>query len=165
LKFQDERHGKLVVVAHCILNQNSRVLGTAHYPAAIDEIIDVLRRYDVGFLQMPCPELTYAGAKRPSKIREEYNTPSYRKHCKQIAISTANQLREFAKNDIKAITVLGIKNSPSCDVGDSADETGILMAELMAELEKRRLKILMHAINMHETVADVKWLENILKTV
>lgn len=164
MKFQDERHGKLVVVAHCVLNQNSRVLGIARYPAVIDEVVDILRKHNVGFLQMPCPELTYAGAKRPGKTRDEYDTPSYRRHCKQIAISTATQLEEFAKNDIKAITVLGIKHSPSCDVGDS-DETGILMKELIDELKKRRLKILMHAINMRETAADVKWLENILRPV
>jgi len=27
LEFNDKRRGKLVVVAHCVLNQNSRVLG------------------------------------------------------------------------------------------------------------------------------------------
>lgn len=164
MKFQDERCGKLVVVAHCVLNQNSRVLSIARYPSVIDEVVDLLRKHNVGFLQMPCPELTYAGAKRPGKTREEYDTPSYREHCRQIAISTAIQLEEFAKNDIKAIVVLGIQHSPSCDVGDS-DETGILMEELTDELEKRRLKIPMHAINMRETAADVKWLENILRAV
>jgi predicted secreted protein len=164
LKFPDERHGKIVVVAHCVLNQNSRVLGIARYPAVIDEIVEILRKHNIGFLQMACPELTYAGAKRLGKTREEYDTPGYRRHCRQIAISTATQLEEFAKNNVKAIAVLGIKHSPSCDVGDS-DETGILMEELENELKRRRQKILMHAINMHETAADMKWLENVLRAV
>ena len=165
MKFKDKRHGKLVVVAHCILNQNSRVLGLAHYPAVIDEVVDILRKHKVGFLQMPCPELTYAGAKRPGKVREEYDTPGYREHCKQIAVPTANQLEEFAKNDIVAFAVLGIEDSPSCDIGDSAEETGILIEELGAEMEKRGLKILMRAINPSRIAADVEWLENILKAV
>ena len=134
MEFNDERLGKLVVVAHCVLNQNSRVLGLAHYPAVIDEVVDILGRYNIGFLQMPCPELTYAGAKRLGKTREEYDTPSYRKHCRQIAASTASQLEEFGKNNIKSIAVLGIENSPSCGVSKLPDETGILMEELAAEL-------------------------------
>ena len=165
MKFQDERCGKLVVVAHCILNQNSRVLGLARYPAVIDEIIDILRRCNVGFLQMPSPELANAGAKRPSKTREEYDTPDYRKHCKQIAISTADQLEEFAKNDIVALAVLGIENSPSCNVEGSAGETGILLEELIAELKKRRLEIPSRAISASKVAVDVKWLENILRIV
>ena len=163
MKFQDERCGKIVVVAHCILNQNSRVLGLAYYPAVIGEVVDVLRRYNIGFLQMPCPELTYAGIKRPSKTKEEYNTPNYRKHCRKIAVSTANQLEEFAKNGVKVIAVLGIENSPSCDAGSFVNETGVFMEELTLELEERGLEILMHAINASETIIDVKWLENILK--
>lgn len=165
MKFQDERYGKIVVVAHCILNQNSRVLGLARHPAVVDEVVDVLRRHNVGFLQIPCPELTYAGAKRPSRSREEYDTPNYRKHCRQIAVSTVLQLEEFAKNDIVTLAVLGIENSPSCGLGNSISETGILMEELLAELEKRSMKILIRTVKTSKIAADIKWLENILRTV
>jgi len=165
LKFQDKRCGKVAVVAHCVLNQNSRISGLAHYPAVIDEIVDILKKHNVGFLQMPCPELTYAKAKRPSKTREEYNTPSYRKHCTQIAISTTNQIERFVKNDAKTIVVLGVKNSPSCDISDSTKETGILMEELRVELEKAQLEIPMHAINISKIATNIKWLEDNLKTV
>ncbi len=164
MKFQDERSGKFVVVAHCILNQNSRVLGIANYPAVVDEIVDVLRRHDVGFLQMSCPELMYAGAKRPRKTKEEYDTPEYRRYCRQIAVSTVSQIEEFAKNGVEVIAVLGIQNSPSCDVGNSGGETGVLMEELMSELEKRGFNVPMRSINLSEVAADVKWLEDRLGT-
>jgi predicted secreted protein len=114
---------------------------------------------------MPCPELIYAGALRPGKPREEYDTPGYRRHCKQIAVSTANQLAEFAKNNIVALAVLGIEASPSCGVGGFKDDTGILIEELMMELEKRELRIPAHAINASQITADVNWLENILRRV
>jgi len=165
LKFQDKRCGKLVIVSHCVLNQNSRVLGLAHYPAVIDEVVDILRRYNIGFLQIPCPELTYAGAKRPGKTREEYNTPSYRSHCRQIATSTVSQLEEFVKNNIRLIVVLGIKNSPSCGIGNLPGETGILIEELEAELKNKGLKIPMHALNTREIAADIEWLMEILGMV
>lgn len=127
MKFQNERSGKVVVVAHCVLNQNSRVFRLAHYPAVINEVVDVLRRHNVGFLQMPCPELIYAGVKRFGRTREEYDTPSYRKHCKQIAVSTANQIEQFAQNGIKTLAIVGIKDSPSCATDNFAKEAGILM--------------------------------------
>ncbi|MFP3984538.1 MAG: CD3072 family TudS-related putative desulfidase [Candidatus Bathyarchaeia archaeon] len=165
MRFPDERDGKLVVVAHCILNQNSRTLGLAHYPAVVKEIHDILRRHNVGFLQMPCPELIY-GVGRPTKTKEEYDSPGYRAHSRQIALSIVNQLEEYFKNGIKPVAVLGIKNSPSCNISDSMDETGILMEELMSELKKRKLEIPIRAINTSETdTSDVKWLENILETV
>ena len=153
MKFQDYRSGKLIVVAHCILNQNSRVLGLASYPAVIDEVVDVLRKHDVAFLQMPCPELTYAGAKRPRKTRGEYDTSDYRKHCKKIAISISNQIKEFAKGGVKAIAVLGIENSPSCGISNSTSEVGILMEELTSEIGKAGLKLPMYAIESSGTIS------------
>lgn len=165
MNFQDERSGKLVVLAHCILNQNSRVLGIAHYPAVIEEVVDLLKTHNVGILQMRCPELTYAGAKRPRKTKEEYDTSDYRQHCKQIAGSTVDQIEEFVKNGIEVVAVLGIKNSPSCDIGNSISETGILMEEIMSELKKRGLKIAMRSINTFEIAADIEWLDSMLRTV
>jgi predicted secreted protein len=130
----------------------------------VDEVVDVLRRHDVGFLQMFCPELTYAGAKRPRKTREEYDASEYRKYCRELALSTVSQIEEFVENGVEVVAVLGIQNSPSCDVGNSGGETGILMEELVSELEKRGFKIPMHSINLSEVAADVKWLEDRLGT-
>ena len=163
MKLKDERGGKLVVVAHCILNQNARVLSLADYPAVIDEVVDVFRKHDIGLVQLPCPELTYAGAQRPTKTKEEYDTPKYRKHCRQIVLSVAKQLEEFAENNVRIVALLGVEGSPSCGIGDSADKTGILIEALASELEKRRLKVPMHAINPSRIADDVKWLRNILK--
>lgn len=164
MKFQDERSGKLVVVVHCILNQNSRVSGLAHYPGVIDEVVGLLRKCNVGFVQTPCPELAYVGGERPSRTKEEYDTASYRKHCREIAVSTANQLEEFAKNDIEILAILGVKNSPSCDVGDSAAEKGILIEELASELEKKGLKVPMRSIDISAVASDVEWLKSVLGT-
>jgi predicted secreted protein len=162
-KLQDKRCGKIVVLAHCILNQNSRVSGLARYSAVIDEVVDLLREYGVGLLQMPCPELTYAGARRPSKTREEYDTPSYRTHCRRITTSIVDQLEQLAENNVKVLAILGVKGSPSCGVGASPDETGILIEELNLELGKRGLIIPLHIIDSSEIAADVEWLDRLLR--
>jgi predicted secreted protein len=163
VKHLDKRSGKLAVVAHCILNQNSRVMGLAGYPAVIPEAVDLLRQSNVGLLQMPCPELMFAGSQRPPKTREEYDTRPYRTHCTQIALSTVDQLVEFAKNDVELLTVLGVRNSPSCDVGDTPREMGILMDELQIELEKHHLRMPMHAINASGRGLDIRRLATLLE--
>jgi predicted secreted protein len=163
LKTQDERAGKLVVVAHCVLNQNARVAGLADYSAVIGEVVDTLRKHNVSFLQLPCPELTFAGAQRPRKTKEEYNTPSYRKRCEQIATSITQQIEELRKTGVKVLAVLGVKNSPSCGIDNAVNETGILMEELTHALEERYLKIPMHAIDTSKINESIEWLEDVLR--
>jgi len=157
---QDKRSRKIVVVAHCILNQNSRVQGIAYYPGMINEIVDVLRKYEVGIIQMPCPELTYAGLLRPSQTKEQYDTPAYRRHCRQIASSTANQIQEYMRNGFKILAILGVEDSPTCGV--EAD-LGILMEELQSQLKKRKVEAPpMKNVRHTYTSQDALWLEKIL---
>ncbi|MGE5484326.1 MAG: hypothetical protein ACM3X4_04860 [Ignavibacteriales bacterium] len=53
--FDDARGKNLVLIAHCVLNQNSISDGTADYPGANGEVVNLLVRSQVGILQMPCP--------------------------------------------------------------------------------------------------------------
>lgn len=156
---QDKRGRKIVVVAHCILNQNSRVQGIAYYAGMINEIVDVMRKHEVGIVQMPCPELTYAGLFRPSQTREQYDIPAFRKHCRQIASSTVNQIQEYVRNGFKVLAVLGVEGSPSCGV--EAD-LGILMEELRSELEKRKVEAPLKDVRLAYASQDAAWLEKIL---
>lgn len=158
---QDVRSGKIVLVAHCVLNQNSRVSGLAQYPAVISEIVDVLTRHNVGMVQMPCPELTFAGLLRANRTKEQYNTPKFRKHCKQIAHLLAVQIQEYLENGVKVLAILGIEGSPSCGVTETS---GILIEELQSELEKKQIPVPLHEIKFKEIEADVDWLEKIVKT-
>jgi predicted secreted protein len=160
---QDVRRGKLVVVVHCILNQNSRVSGLATYPAVVDEIVDILKKHNVGFLQMPCPELAYAGARRPGKNKAEYDRPRYRRLCRKIALSAVRQIEELAKGGVKTLALLGVKGSPSCDAGNSGEAIGILVEEVESALLEKGMRIPAHAINLYDVAADVGWLEDILR--
>lgn len=141
----DVRSHKVVVLAHCILNQNSRVAGLAHYPAVVDEIVNFLVKHDVGILQMPCPEVTYAGLKRETRTREQYDIPKFRDLCRQIARSTAELIQECRWDGVEVLAVLGIGGSPSCGV---TDPSGFLIEELAAELEKRKITVPFHELNL-----------------
>ena len=62
--FTDVRSKKVVFVAHCLLNQNSISDGTAVYPAAFKDIINLFMDNDIGIVQLPCPELCCLGLDR-----------------------------------------------------------------------------------------------------
>ncbi|MDH5389541.1 MAG: hypothetical protein OEX10_00110 [Candidatus Bathyarchaeota archaeon] len=162
---QDKRSRKIVVVAHCVLNQNSRVQGIAYYAGMINEIVDLIRKHEVGIVQMPCPELTYAGLLRPSQTKEQYDTPAFRRHCRQIASSTANQVEEYVRNGFKVLAVLGVEGSPTCGVEENSFQEanlGILMEELRSELKKRKVEVPMKDVRDAHANQGALWLEKIL---
>ena len=154
-----------MVVAHCILNQNSRVQGIAYYAGMINEIVDVIRKHEVGIIQMPCPELTYASLLRPSQTKEQYDTPAYRKYCRQIASSTADQVEEYVRNGFKVLAILGVEGSPTCGVEENSFQkanSGILIEELQSELKKRKIEVPMKGVRHTHASQDALWLEKIL---
>ena len=62
--FTDRRSKKIVLVAQCILNQNAKIDGCAHYPGAIEGVAEVLIRSGCGIVQLPCPEVMHLGLDR-----------------------------------------------------------------------------------------------------
>jgi len=165
---QDKRSRKIVVVAHCILNQNSRVLGISYYPGMINEIVDVLRKYEVGVIQMPCPELTYAGLLRGSQTKEQYDAPAFRRHCRQIASGIVDQVQEYSRNGFKVLAILGVDGSPTCGVDETSSgykeaefkkAPGILMEELQSKLRERKVAVPMKGVRHTRVSQDAVWLE------
>src|ERR1700751_2962245 len=76
---------RVAFIAHCLLNQNSKVEGGALRPGMWEPVIDLLRERGYTIRQMPCPELAFGGARRFWGVREQFDTPLYRKHCRGIA--------------------------------------------------------------------------------
>src|SRR5229473_167970 len=64
-------------VAHCLLNQNSKVRDGAHCAGVYSPIVDVLRARGWRIEQMPCPELAFAGLNRFWAVREQYDTAAF----------------------------------------------------------------------------------------
>jgi predicted secreted protein len=157
---QDVRSRKVIVLAHCILNQNSRVTGLACYPAVVEEIVNLLIKHDVGILQMPCPEVTYAGLKRKIQTREQYGIPKFKCLCRQTARSAAKLIQKYHRDGVTVLAVLGIEGSPSCGI---TEPSGFLIEELAAELEKRKITVPFHELNLKAIATDIKWLKNIVK--
>jgi predicted secreted protein len=148
---------KVAFIAHCLLNQNAKVIGGAKRPGMWEPLIDLLRERDWVIRQMPCPELAFGGVRRFWWVRDQADTPVFRAHCRRLARSVAAVMEPHvaASDDVVLIGVdssptLGVDYQPSSptwggepNIGD--DDTvlvageGIFLEELRAELDARGL--------------------------
>lgn len=110
-----KRAKRIAVVAHCLLNVNTKVCGLATYAAA-HERAKALIDGDIGLIQLPCPEFTYLGAKRWGMTKEQYDTIGYRKHCRALAEGVVEQLVEHRAAGAQIVEIIGVDGSPSCGV-------------------------------------------------
>ena len=92
----DSRGGKVIFVSHCILNQNAKVRGIAVFPGAVRPVVDLLLDHGIGIYQMPCPEMTYLGALRWGQVRDQYDSPMFRRHCRALAKARSSRPRNTA---------------------------------------------------------------------
>jgi len=175
--FKDKRSGRIAIVAHCILNQNSRVLGLAERPSMITEIVGFFLLGKIGILQMPCPELTYAGVLRQPQTKDQYNTIMFRGHCRKIAKEIVDQIQDYAKCGINTEIIIGVDGSPSCGVnetskGSTCENTsknervkgsGILIEQLRFALKERKSSIPFYGIRYERLSEDLANIEKLLK--
>lgn len=110
-----QRSKKILLVSHCVLNQNTVITDEARAAGAIISAVEWAMKEGYGFLQLPCPEFTFLGLNRPSMTYEQYNTPEYRKHCQEILQPVLQQAKDYLKNGYEIVGLLGIQSSPSCD--------------------------------------------------
>ncbi len=111
-----KRSKKLVLLAHCILNVNSKVIGLAQYAGALESVVVGHIRRGCGIIQLPCPETTFLGLKRWGMTREQYDTPFYREHCRKILRPYMQQLEDYLANGYVIEEIVGVDGSPSCGV-------------------------------------------------
>jgi len=175
--FKDKRSGRIAIVAHCILNQNSRVLGLAERSSMITEIVEFFLRKNIGILQMPCPELTYAGVSRQPQTKDQYNTIMFRNHCRKITKEIADQIQDYEKGGIDIEIVIGVDGSPSCGVNETSKGStcenmskngrvkgsGILIEQLRFALKERKISIPFYGIRYERLSEDLANIEKLLK--
>jgi predicted secreted protein len=111
---RDARGGKLVFVSHCILNQNAKVRGLAGSPAAVMPVVELLLANGIGVYQMPCPEMSYLGAMRWGQVRDQYDSPMFRRACQAMAETIMEQVEEYSRAGYRVLAFLMIDGSPVC---------------------------------------------------
>lgn len=110
------RKKQIVLLAHCILNQNARVLGSASHPGAVTDVVNALVEAGVGIIQLPCVETTHFGVHRWAGTQKQFATPSYRKRALEELEPIVADLAEYQRAGYKVLAVVGIEGSPTCGV-------------------------------------------------
>lgn len=168
--FSDARSKKIVLVAHCILNQNAISDGTVDFPGTNEEIVKLLLQSKVGILQMPCPELNCLGldrgdvhgGERPvivenSRIRNALRTTPAARVLKTLVDQLVFQIEEYMRNGFDILGIVGINRSPSCGVNTTSMDSqevqgeGVFIKTLNEELARRGIEIKMIGIKDSET--------------
>ncbi len=146
---------KVAFVAHCLLNQNSRTAGGAYCSGVYSPFVQELRQRGWRLVQMPCPELAFAGLNRFWAVREQYDTPAFRRHCRRIVSGVVGAIAAHLSRGDEVVLV-GVEGSPTMGVHLSSSDTaagglpqwpsagpelagapGVLVEELLAELAAR----------------------------
>jgi predicted secreted protein len=127
----EERSRKLCLVCHCILNCNSKVEGPCRRKGPLKEVLYPLIEKDYGIIQLPCPEMTYYGMRRWGHVREQFDNPYFRKHCRTILEPVITQVEEYLSNNYRLDYIVGLNGSPSCGVDMSCSSE-----KWMGELSK-----------------------------
>ena len=158
--FTDGRSKKVIFLAHCLLNQNAISDGTAVYPAAFRELVQLLLDREVGIVQMPCPELyclgldrgDVHGAERPvveenTRIRRAMGQPEASARLRELTDQVVWQIREYQKHGFAVLGIVGVDRSPCCGVNTTSDQDrelpgrGVFIASLRAALESAGLTV------------------------
>jgi predicted secreted protein len=151
---------KIAIISHCLLNQNVKPHQRARYPGIVNPVLDAIQEEGYALVQLPCPEIAFAGTRRWSQVIEQYDTPKYRHHCRDLASQSIDQIDHFLRDNTFTLVLIGLEGSPSCGVqltGSSSEwqgypgavemngkypvkkGTGLFMQALQREIESRGL--------------------------
>jgi uncharacterized protein YbbK (DUF523 family) len=144
-KLTDRRSGRVILLSHCLLNQNVRYLGGATRPGSVDELVDAVQAAGVGICQLACPEQQVWGGVRKRRLLLAYGadrvglaplrrllTPlalAYtRWRYQQLAGRVAAAVADYRRSGHEVVGLVGVDGSPSCGVQRTLDVSRALTA-------------------------------------
>lgn len=108
------RSKRLLLISHCLLNVNSKVEGIEPYEGVFKPLILPLIEANFGLIQLPCPELRHSGMRRWGQVKNQYNTPFFRNHCKELLKPFVLELLEYQRCGYDVCGFIGVDGSPTC---------------------------------------------------
>lgn len=108
-------------VCHCVTNRSTRAwwcdCGAINEEAMISDAVSVLMKHGVGLVQLDCPEFSLYGNPRPARSRDEYDTPEFRRRCRENATQACDQMEKLFENSqdpkIELFAVVRVDNPPA----------------------------------------------------
>lgn len=143
------REKKLIIISHCILNQNSVVHPCAREMKIFKNFINNALSKNIGIIQLPCPEFLLYGEKRNGHTMEQFDNIFFKTQSKLFLTPIIQQIIEYKENGYKILGCFGIKGSPSCGVNftcsnssnDFVKGKGIFMKLFISELLQNNINI------------------------
>lgn len=130
------RSKKILIMSHCILNQNSVVSPLARAKGAFSFVKKIVDS-GVGIIQLPCPEFKFLGITRKPMSKEEYDSKEYRELCRKLFAPVLEDLIVYIENGYEFCGIIGINESPSCSITGSR---GIFMEEIFKMLHEKKIE-------------------------
>ena len=161
----DIRSGKIIFIAHCVLNQNVRIVNAADFPAMHDQLLDYIQKAQVGIIQMTCPETYCLGLGR-FDVRVGLEHPAGMERLQRLIDDLIFTIREYLFQGMEVVGIIGKEGSPSCGVNQTwyndsghGDGQGVFIRELKKKLKHNKLDIPVIGVADHKQNEAIEWLE------
>ena len=125
--FDDSRGKRVILVAHCLLNQNAKIDRCAFYPGVIREATQLIMDSGAGMLQIPCPEMICLGLDRQAnpqssasveeediRVAEAMKDAGVSSKMTSLAGDLIYQVLQYRKHGFDVQGLVGINGSPTC---------------------------------------------------
>jgi len=162
----DIRSGKVIFVAHCILNQNARMVDVADFPAMHDQLLDYLQKAQLGVIQMACPETYCLGLGR-FDVRVGLEHPAGMERLQRLIDDMIFTIKEYLFQGMAVVGIIGKEGSPSCGVNQTwyndtghGEGQGVFIRELKEKLKYHKLNIPVIGVADFEQNKAIEWVEN-----
>lgn len=176
-----KRSRKIVLIAHCLLNTNAKVIGISLEKACAKELIAYLIENDYGMIQLPCVEMDMCGINRWGQVKSQLNHSHFRQRCRELLLPIIYQVENYLENGYEIKAVIGVDGSPTCGVDRTCEgewfgeigeqyhtmekaaschmqnKSGVMMDVLKEMLEERNVRIPFVAID--EETLDISSLK------
>ena len=131
-----QRNKKIVLVSHCVFNQNAVVLPLARAEGPM-KCASILMESNCGIYQMPCPEMRMCGMGRVGMNADQYGAiRGFHELCADLVEDVIRDLKEYLSHGYTIVGLVAIAGSPSCSV---SGKRGVLMQHLFARLEEESI--------------------------
>jgi predicted secreted protein len=107
---------RVALLSHCLANQNAKVDEYALCPGMVAPVVAMLKEFGYAIQQMPCPEMAFLGVNRWWQVKEQYDTPGFRRHCRALAHSVADLLEARVAKGCRDLVLIGVDGSGSSAV-------------------------------------------------
>lgn len=155
-RLADERGGTVVLLSHCLLNENTRYLGGAGRPGCVREIVDACVAEGLGMVQMPCPEEAAWGGVLKRRLLLAYGSSRWLPRWwrallmrvvlaytgivyRRVARETVRRIVDYRDSGLEVVAIVGVDGSPSCGLTRTMDMTAALDA--LADVDRDTITV------------------------